>query len=415
MCQSCFQLSCVGVEGCASAPGLARGPGLAPAAATEVRDYTALLAYLDYPGTRFNALLPQPGAPVFVSYRFLESDQLPPLDAVAYAVTEVWSFGTAQRDSTRAALAQLAATAGVVFVETTADTAMVDFHGASGSTWAGWSNYPSVGDWGVGRGTLVMNRADSFAPGSASFQVLLHELGHAVGLKHPFDGGLVLAPDLDRTENTLMSYSWSSSNLRVYSPFDVQALQHLYGAPRDLTGWTWAYQGWTFVLAAGPGDDIIPGTGSANSLAGGAGADLILGGPLNDTLTGGAGNDTLRGLQGNNLLIGGDGDDLFEGAAWGGRDTIWGGAGHDRVTLRAGNNEVWAGPGNDTLSGGSGSDTLGGGAGDDLIEALDGQRNRLWGGDGQDTLRTAAWGDGAGGGFGNDLVHGGNGWDTLMG
>jgi hypothetical protein len=34
----------------------------------------------------------------------------------------------------------------------------------------------------------------------------VHEIGHALGFKHPFEGEPVLAIDLDSKSNTVMSY-----------------------------------------------------------------------------------------------------------------------------------------------------------------------------------------------------------------
>ena len=432
MCMSCHQIACTGATGCVS--GVSESGVVAVSDGFDtVRDYTALLAYVDYPQARFNALLTDPGDAVFVSVRFLEDDQLPPLEDVSYDPTAVWSFNAAQRASARAAMAHLSAQAGVVFVETASDDAMINFHGASAPQWAGWANYPWVHPSQTNTGTLVMNRTDAFSPGSSTYEVLLHELGHAVGLKHPFEGALRLAADLDNKGQTLMSYTRAGAVSSTFSPLDIEALQHLYGAPRDMAGWSWQMDGPVFDLKAGNGSDTLIGLRNPNRIDGGGGDDLILGGQNADTLAGGNGHDTLRGGPGANLLIGGAGDDVIEGneifRAGIVNETVWGGAGDDIITLSLGNNTVWAGPGSDHVLGGSGTDTLGGGAGDDRIEARQGSGNELWGGTGNDTLLASdsGWypqGDRAGGGAGNDVflgmagndsAYGGAGNDTLRG
>jgi len=79
--------------------------------------------------------------------------------------------------------------------------------------------------------------------------VLLHELGHALGLKHPFEGNITLPTNTDNTLFTVMSYtpykpyvvsinienntiSWTyipDAYPVTYQMYDIKALQSLYG------------------------------------------------------------------------------------------------------------------------------------------------------------------------------------------
>ena len=87
------------------------------------------------------------------------------------------------------------------------------------------------------------NRLPSYAPGSQGYFLLLHELGHSVGLKHPHDDGGTGRPTfkelgidrLDQDFVSVMSYNDDAAwNLVEWDPatpmvFDVIALQYLYG------------------------------------------------------------------------------------------------------------------------------------------------------------------------------------------
>jgi hypothetical protein len=82
--------------------------------------------------------------------------------------------------------------------------------------------------------------ASQVAPGQYGYEVLLHETGHALGLKHPGDynstGGSGIAPFIapawDNREFTVMSYIDNAGTGPARTPglLDVAALQSLYGA-----------------------------------------------------------------------------------------------------------------------------------------------------------------------------------------
>lgn len=102
---------------------------------------------------------------------------------------------------------------------------------------------PLAGDiWINTKGLL---NSQDWNPGSISFETILHELGHALGLTHPFansDGPSkpVLPKDLDSDIHTIMSYTYANlqgtkGNEFSFHPttpmvLDVAAIQYLYGA-----------------------------------------------------------------------------------------------------------------------------------------------------------------------------------------
>jgi len=66
-------------------------------------------------------------------------------------------------------------------------------------------------------------------PGSRGYETLLHEIGHVMGLKHPFEGLFQLEGELDNTANTVMSYTSGGAPTEYYQPYGLQALDWLYG------------------------------------------------------------------------------------------------------------------------------------------------------------------------------------------
>ena len=202
----------------------------------------------------------------------------------------------------------------------------------------------------------------------------IHELGHTLGLEHPFDsgdgdsaGGTSPWTSSVYPEDTVMAYrnprngSWP----QWFSASDIRALVETWGLEDDQRG---SYQlaranSNTVVLVGDPitANQAIAagtcqlvdfqrcqrvqyGTEEADILigvapfaggwmdewfAGGGGADLISGGGGRDQLLGGDGNDTLRGGQGQDAVEGGSGDDQLYGG--GGRNTLMPGPGADQL------------------------------------------------------------------------------------
>ena len=154
------------------------------------------------------------------------------------------------------------------------------------------------------------------APGGTGYETLLHELGHMLGLKHPFEGDITLPEALDDTSNTLMSYTSDGYDHTQYGDFDLAALHWLYGG--DGLGGEMGINGAGGIWLDGDYED-----------------NVIAGGQRADVLTGSYGDDRLSGLGGNDLLDGGVGDDTIDGGA--GLDTAtYSGVRADYVILRDG-------------------------------------------------------------------------------
>jgi hypothetical protein len=197
------------------------------------------------------------------------------------------------------------------------------------------------------------------------FETLVHELGHAISLKHPFESSPVsnarLPAELESVSYTQMSYSEKPGRLddggmSIYPTtpmrFDVAAAQYLYGpnsyyqAGADL----YAFSDWGSYFETtwdAGGDDTMQYTGTAPGLidlrpghwsqlgqairysAGTTNPNTVF---IYDTVTienaiGGSGSDTLIGSYSANQIFGGLGSDLLIGDA--GNDLLDGGPGVD--------------------------------------------------------------------------------------
>jgi hypothetical protein len=127
-------------------------------------------------------------------------------------------------------------------------------------------------------------------PGGAGYETLLHELGHAMGLKHPFrepddpQDTIVLPSGLDNTGNTLMSYQGTGVNYDHYNQYDIAALNWIYGGD-GLRG--------ALGINSATGARYITGSNAADTLTGTQYDDTLEGAGGNDHIDGGAGTDTV--------------------------------------------------------------------------------------------------------------------------
>lgn len=129
----------------------------------------------------------------------------------------------AQQQVVRDALATWSSVANITFTEIAETSSNVgDFRFAWSdvlppgvAAWAGLPNnyYANGGDVWLSS-ISSMNRTDaSWKPGQAYFFVLIHEIGHALGLKHPFEGASRLPTTTDTTQYSVMSYTSHPNDL----------------------------------------------------------------------------------------------------------------------------------------------------------------------------------------------------------
>jgi serralysin len=317
--------------------------------------------------------------------------------SVPYSDENEWSawspLSSAERAGARAALATWASFANVSFVEV-GDTSMTvgEIRFAQSKTLgaeAGAHAYypfddPSAGDvW-----FNVSNYNEDGAgvpPGSYDFLTNLHEIGHALGLKHPFEDNPIAPAARDNYFYTIMSYTaspWSGhgDNYASFYPttpmyYDLLAIEAIYGMHAYNTGnnayrFYEGHKYWQAIQDTG-GVDAISYVGKQNSsinlnqgsfstlsdpiefqrpggsltysratvtigphvvienLFSGSGNDLLVGNKVDNIISGGAGNDTIKGLAGNDNLRGGLGN-----------DTLIGGPGNDNFVFNTKPNSI---------------------------------------------------------------------------
>ncbi|MYM71929.1 DUF4214 domain-containing protein [Duganella sp. FT134W] len=297
------------------------------------------------------------GQPVSLTYSFLTSvpDGATMEDANGFAPMDA-----VQQQGVRQALSTWAAVANIAFREVSAGGDIELGTNDQGQSSSGYAYLPDGRNYTTSLYTNNQDRYNfNFADGDFGMSVLIHEIGHTLGLKHPGNynstGGEIDGPFLpaatDNIDYSQMSYNVGAGfklngNYGITPMlYDIQAMQYLYGA--NMSYHTGAD---TYSFSKDAALQCIWDAGGADTFDFSActGATLI-------NLNSGTFSSTASGYY--NISIAYN-VTIERAIAGSGGSTIYANAAGNVIAGGAGNDVIYEGAGNDQITGNGGSDTV---------------------------------------------------------
>jgi Ca2+-binding RTX toxin-like protein len=262
------------------------------------------------------------------------------------------AFTATEKGQAVQALNEWSAASGLIFVQVAPGEGdlnfqNVDFNTTSNPSYAGAGgigNYP-FGNWDYSSYPYFSNDQDSsgeifmnsqfLSGGAVAYGTLLHEIGHAIGLKHPTEIVIDFAADPDVVHDqvlssddptrTIMATVGDGSGADTHLlQLDKDAAAFIYGAAgtgevvssfaactNTISDWNWNATTETLTQTTVTIGEAIRGSSVKDVINGSSGDDKLFGLAGNDRLIGDDGNDELYGGSGINVLIGGKGDDSY--------------------------------------------------------------------------------------------------------